>query len=168
MIGLGGPGSFALHSAAIFALAFEADTDGDGMSDHAEFLLGAVGLDWQVSQPALVAAIHAGLASARYFTQSQYDAARTAGQNDVLQAPNLYGLFTLSQVQSMNAGTPLLTRDANGQFKLRLRLQRATSPSQPFVAFPFVTGQTVINGSGEIEFTFAAPENAAFFRLLSQ
>ncbi|MEY2544891.1 MAG: hypothetical protein QOG48_8, partial [Verrucomicrobiota bacterium] len=31
--------------------------------------------------------------------------------------------------------------------------------------FPFISGQTVINGQGQIEFTFGVPDSAAFFRL---
>src|SRR5262249_51591878 len=61
-------------------LSFTTDTDGDGMSDAAEFQLAALGFDWQASQPALVNA---------YFANA-----------------NNNGLYTTAQVQALNVGVP--------------------------------------------------------------
>jgi len=124
-------------------LSTDTDTDGDGMSDAAEFNLAAFGFDWQMSQPAQV---------------STY-----------LVNANSAGLYTTSQVQTLNVGTPLLQRDGSGQFKLTLGLQKSTT-LQPgsFIPLPMTAPQTIINGSGKLEFQFTTPDNAAFYRVQAQ
>ena len=37
-----------------------------------------------------------------------------------------------------------------------------------FQSLPLTSGTTVVNGLGELEFTFTPPDNAAFFRLESR
>jgi alpha-tubulin suppressor-like RCC1 family protein len=141
------------------------DSDADGMSDAGEFSLAGPGFDWQVSQPAKVSAF---LANGGFYNQLQYTTNRAAGQNDVLHSPNTFGLFTLSQVQGLNVGTPLLTKDqATGKFKLGIGIQKTTDflDWQPF---PFTAPDVTINAQGEVEFLFTVPGNAAFFRLQSQ
>ena len=119
------------------------DTDGDGLNDDAEFALAALGFDWQVSQPALVSA---------YLANSSN-----------------YGLYTPAQVQTLNVGVPLLTKNAaTGLFKLTLAVQKAPNLLTPFAPFPFVPAQTVINAQGNLEFEFSAPGNASFFRVQAQ
>ena len=121
-------------------LSFTTDTDGDGMSDAAEFQLATLGFDWQTSQPALVTS---------YFA-----------------SPNSNGLYTLSQVQSLNVGTPLLTKDAaTGQFKLTIGVKKTTNLNQPFADFPLTSGATSINAQGKLEFLFTVPDSAAFVRV---
>lgn len=117
------------------------DTDSDGLNDVAEFNLSALGYDWQTSQPALVTALHSGASSA--------------------------DLFTPSQVQALNVGTPLLTRNpATGEFTLTLGIEKSTTlQGGSFLPIPFTPGGTTINGAGEIELQFTSPDNAAFFRV---
>jgi len=126
-------------------LLFTNDTDGDGLNDASEFQLAGLGFDWEVSQPALVAALP-GI------------------QNNA-------GFFTPAQVQALHVGVPLLTKDAaTGKFKLTIGVKKTTILTQPFLDFP-MTGAgvtTVINGAGQLEFEFTVPDNAAFFRLEAQ
>ncbi len=123
-------------------LLFTQDTDGDGLSDAAEFDWGALGLDWQVSQPSLVST---------FFTIA-----------------NSAGLYTTNQVQALNVGTPLLIRNPQtGQFTLTIAVQKSTDLIS-FAPFPMTAPQTTINGQGNLEFQFTVPDNAAFFRLQAQ
>lgn len=123
-------------------LSVNQDTDGDGLNDSAEYQLRALGFDWQTAQPQLVAALQSGA--------------------------NAAGYYTANQVQSLYPGSPLLQRNAaTGQFLLRFGLWKSTN-LQTVVPFPFVPGQTSINGTGELEFLFTVPDNTAFFRLEAQ
>ena len=121
------------------ALSPNDDTDGDGMNDAAEYKLAVLGFDWQVSQPALVAA---------YFASA-----------------NLNGLYTRGQVQALQVGTPLLAKDpTSGLFKLTIGVQKSTDLLH-FSPFPMTTPQATINADGKLEFQFSSQDNAAFFRL---
>lgn len=109
------------------------------------------------------------------YTQAQYDAAlltglqagMQAGRTQVTDSPNNYGLYRLNQVQALNVGTPLLTKDpVSGKFKLTIGVNKSTDLTT-FVAFPFTSGEATINTLGEMEFQFTSPDNAAFFRLES-
>jgi sulfatase modifying factor 1 len=124
---------------AVNAYSTTADKDEDGMNDWAEHQLAALGFDWQVSQPALVTALNNGANSA--------------------------GLYTLSQIQTLSAGSPLLTRDAGGTCRLTIGLEKSADLTTGFTPFPFLAPQTTVNAQGLLEFTFAAPDNAAFFRV---
>jgi len=102
------------------------------MSDAAEWLLAPLGFNWQVGQPALVNTYYANANAAGLFNQAQYDTNRQAGVSDgisaVTNAPNTYNLYTLSQVQALNVGAPLLTKDpGTGQFKLTIGVQKSTN-----------------------------------------
>ena len=150
------------------ALSTNDDTDGDGLNDAAEFQMAALGFDWQVSQPALVSTLYSNANLANLFNQTQMDANRTLGRNDVTSAPNTYSLYTLAQVQALNVNTPLLTRDAGtGKFKLTIALKKATNLTN-FLPFSFTAPETTINAQGKLEFEFTVPDNAAFFRLQAQ
>ena len=122
-------------------LASNQDTDGDGLNDAAEFQLAALGYDWQVSQASLVSTLFTNASGA--------------------------GLYTSSQMQGLNVGTPLLFRDNSGQFKLTIGLLKATDLLN-FTPLPFTAPETAINGQGKIEFLFTVPDSSAFFRLQSQ
>ena len=107
------------------------------------------------------------------YTQSQYDAALQtglqaglqAGRTQVTDSPNYYGLYRLNQVQALNMGTPLLTKDqVSGKFKLTIGVKKSTDLTT-FTAFPFTSGEAIINAQGAMEFQFTSPDNAAFFRL---
>lgn len=80
---------------------------------------------------------------------------------------NESGYYSLSQVQALNVGRPLLSQVAPGQFKLTLGLETATRLTN-FVAFPFVAPRTTINAAGEVEYLFSSPDDAAFYRLESR
>ena len=127
------------------ALSFTTDTDGDSLNDASEFQMAALGFDWQVNQPALV--------------------------NTYFSNANGAGLYTTAQVQALNVGVPLLTKDTvTGKFKLTIGVRKTTNLAQPFLDFP-MTGAgttTAINAAGKLEFQFPVSDNAAFFRLQSQ
>lgn len=117
------------------------------------------------SQPALVNTFISGNA---LYTQSLYDANRTAGRNDVINSPNTYSLYTLSQVQALNVGTPLIQKDAAGKFKLTIGVKKTTNlGTVPFTDFSMTgTGKTTtINAAGKLDFVFPSTDNAAFFRV---
>jgi hypothetical protein len=122
------------------ALSLSTDTDMDGLSDASEFNMAALGFNWQLAQPALVST---------YYTNA-----------------NGAGLFTASQVQTLNSGTPLIARDpATGKFKLTLDWKKSTNLTS-FVDFPAPVGSAVsISPQGDVEFEFPSTDNAAFFRI---
>ncbi|MEI6603681.1 MAG: putative Ig domain-containing protein [Verrucomicrobiota bacterium] len=120
-------------------LSYTNDTDGDGMSDAAEYDLAALGFDWQANQPELVATLYGGANGA--------------------------GLYTASQVETLSIGTPLLKRDPlSGQFKLTLGLSKTTNLTN-FSFFPIAAPQVTINANGELELRFDSEDAAAFFRV---
>ncbi|MBX7209707.1 MAG: choice-of-anchor D domain-containing protein [Verrucomicrobiaceae bacterium] len=134
-----GPRTIELHGTS---LSFTADTDGDGLNDGSELQLAVLGFDWNTNQPALVSALFANA--------------------------NPAGLYTLPQIQTLNAGTPLLAKNpATGEFTLTLGLEKSTDLTT-FTALPMTAPQCVINTQGRLEFTFTVPGNAAFFRVLAQ
>jgi hypothetical protein len=125
-------------------LSFTTDTDGDGISDASEFQMAALGFDWQVHQASLVTTLNT--------------------------SANGAGFYTLSQVQALNVGTPLLQRNpTTGQFTLTIGLEKSIDLST-FSPFPMTGPGTsaVINGEGKLEFLFTVPDNAAFFQLKAQ
>ncbi len=124
------------------ALSATADGDGDGLTDLAEYRYAALGFDWQVEQPALVAALYAGA--------------------------NLAGLYTDAQVHTLHIDTPLLARDSvTGDFKLTIGMKKSTNLLD-WEKFSFTNPGTTLNNEGKIEFNFKGSDNAAFFRLESQ
>jgi hypothetical protein len=147
-----------------------ADGDGDGLNDAAEFLYAALGFDWQSSQPALVGTLLGNANVAGLFNRAQYDANRTAGQNDVTGNPNPFGLYTPQQVQALNLPAPLIQRNpGTGEFTLTLGIEKSTTLEPgSFTPFPMTTPQVLINGQGKLEFRFTSPDNAAFFRLQAE
>jgi hypothetical protein len=109
----------------------------------------------------------------RYLTEAQLTsrdsqqnaAGRALGQADVINAPNTFSLYNLSQVQALNVDEPLLTREAvSNKFKLTIKAKKSTD-LKTFSAFPFVFENSTINANGEMEFQFTSTENAAFYRL---
>ena len=118
--------------------------DVDGLNDWAEHRLAALGFDWQVAQPALVAALFDGAGAA--------------------------GLFTAAQVQALHVGTPLIQRNAGtGVFTLTLGLEKSvTLEPESFQPFPVTAPQLTVNGQGKIEFHFTPGDDAAFYLLRAQ
>ena len=144
------------------------DVDNDGMNDWGEYKLNALGFDWQVPNTALVSTYYDNAAAASLYNQTQYNANRTAGQNDVINSPNTYSLYTLSQIQNLNVGTPLLQRNpSTGEFTLTIGVDKSTNLST-WTPIPMTVPQTIINSQGKMEFRFTTPDNAAFFRLQTQ
>lgn len=138
------------------------DTDGDGLNDAAEVQLASLGFNWQVSQTALV---NAYLSNTALYTQTQMNTNRVAGQADVTSNPAAYSLYSLSQLQALNVGTPLIVKDtATGKWKLTVALQKSTDLTN-YSAFAFIPSETSVNASGQVEFLFTVPETNAFFRL---
>jgi hypothetical protein len=114
------------------------------------------------------------------YTQSQYDSALQAGLNagmavgmatgrtQVTDFPNNYGLYSLSQVQALHVGTPLLAKDsATGKFKLTIGVEKSTNLVN-FSPMAIPVGAATINSQGKMEFEFTASDNAAFYRLESR
>jgi hypothetical protein len=122
------------------ALSFTTDGDNDGLSDASEFNMAALGFDWQVNQSALVSTFFANAAGA--------------------------GLYTTSQVQALNTGTPLIARNpVTGKFKLTMDWKKSTDLTN-FLDFPAPAGSAVsINPQGDVEFEFPSTDNAAFYRI---
>jgi formylglycine-generating enzyme required for sulfatase activity len=131
-------GSFDIALSGV-AFSTTADLDEDGLNDWAEYQLSPLGFDWQTPQASLVAALTNGA--------------------------NAAGFYSLSQVQTLNVDTLLLTRDAGGNCKLTIGLQKTVDLSAGFTPFPFLSPQTTVNPQGQLEFSFEAPDNSAFFRL---
>jgi alpha-tubulin suppressor-like RCC1 family protein len=120
-------------------LSSTVDTDGDGLSDAAEFQMEVLGFDWQVSQPALV---------------NVYLANAEAGG--------------LGSGQGLYLDAPKLTKNpTTGLFTLKIGIQKSTNLLN-FTPFPMTAPQTTISGDGKLEFEFASPDNAAFYRLLAE
>ncbi len=103
------------------------------------------------------------------YTQAQYDASLTLGYNlgvgAVTGNPNIYSLYTPSQVQAIHVSTPLLSKvPGTGKFKLTIKARKSTNLSD-YADLNFSSGETSINPAGEMEFLFSSGDNAAFFRL---
>jgi N-acetylneuraminic acid mutarotase len=146
------------------------DTDGDGMSDLAEWEAEDYGLRFLHSQPAEVAKFNQIAAHNGMVTQEQYIESREDGRNDVINDPNTYDLYSSDQIQALHVNTPLIKREATtGKFTLTLGIGKTTLLGTiPFTPFPFSNtgGSTItINGAGQLEFTFPATEDAAFYRI---
>lgn len=121
------------------SLSFTQDRDNDGLNDASEFLMAPLGFNFQLNQSSLV--------------------------GNLFATANGAGLFRLDQLQALAIGTPLLAKDPQtGLFKLTIGVERAPQLTN-FFPFPMTAPQTIINGEGKLEFNFASPDNAAFFRL---
>ena len=139
LLGTDAAGHTGSLSFNVQGLTFSQDADSDGLNDASELQMAALGFNWQLAQPALVSALFSNANGA--------------------------GLFTPAQVGTLNAGVSLISRNqATGQFTVRIGLEKSTNLST-FSLLPMTAPQTTINGSGELEFTFGTPDNAAFFRL---
>ena len=115
------------------------------------------------------------LSQGNLYTQAQFDSAFKTGYDlgvssgggdaDVLANPNNYGLYSLSQVQALHVGSPLLAKDsATGKFKLTIGVEKSTNLVD-FSPMAIPLGAATINPQGKMEFEFTAPDNAAFYRL---
>ena len=118
------------------------------------------------------------LSQGNLYTQAQFDSAVKTGYDlgvssgggdaDVLANPNNYNLYSLSQVQALHVGTPLLAKDsASGKFKLTIVVEKSANLVN-FLPMPIAAESATINAQGKMEFQFTAPDNAAFYRLESR
>ncbi|ATC64270.1 hypothetical protein CMV30_10050 [Nibricoccus aquaticus] len=99
------------------------------------------------------------------FTSAQIAASRTAGQTDVTTNPIAYALYRSTDLQTLTAGAPVITRDSvTGKWKLTMAVEKSTDLTH-FTPLPFTVGTTSINASGELELEFTVADPAAFFRL---
>ena len=144
------------------------DYDGDGFSDlteyQARFLLGTP-FDPFDNEPELTGAFDFIAKNSGYYDQAEYDANRTAGQNDVINDPNVFDLYSLSQIEALFVDAPLLIRDeATGLFTITISVQKSPDLVN-FQPFPMDESNTLINTAGQLEFTFSVEEDTAFFTL---
>jgi hypothetical protein len=99
------------------------------------------------------------------YSQAQYDVIAQAAQADIISSPNSYGLYSLSQMQALNVGAPLLAKDpVSGKFKLTIGVEKSNNLVN-FLPMPIAAESATINAQGKMEFQFTAPDSAAFYRL---
>ena len=124
------------------ALSCAQDSDGDGLSDAAEYGMSSLGFDWRTSQPALV--------------------------GELMSNANCAGLYTAAQMYALNVGTPLIRRNTpGGDFTLTVGFEMSED-LVAFRPFPMAAPQASVNAQGRLEFRFPPPGRAAFFRLTAE
>lgn len=152
------------------ALSSILDSDGDGMTDLAEFKAEPYGFDFLKPQPTQVGKFYEIAGDTGMYTRVAYEVSRQEGRNEVLADPNTYDLYSSDQIQALHVDTPLIKRDAStGKFTLTLGLAKTTAlgtiPFAPFAISNTDGKTTTINGAGKLEFTFPSTDNAAFYRI---
>ncbi len=97
-------------------------------------------------------------------SEADLGAAREAGRQDILTAPNLHDLFTIAQLRTLAMDQPFLVKDpARGHFALNLRLMRSADLSGWSQVTPAGAG---IGTDGTVTLELPAAGNAAFYRVL--
>jgi hypothetical protein len=92
------------------------DSDGDGLSNYQEVIIFHTNPNIaETTSPV------AGL-----YLASQRQLERTAGQNDVLNNPNYFGLYTSNQILNLGLGGIVLNRNANNQLVLNYQILQST------------------------------------------
>lgn len=115
------------------------DTDGDGLNDVVELGLESLGFDWQVNDETLVEMLQWGA--------------------------NAEGLYSGEQLQTMNPGTPLISRDPlTGDFKVTVAVKKSVDLSN-FSLFPLSAPAVSVSNQGKLEVRFFPTDPKAFFRL---
>jgi hypothetical protein len=95
-----------------FGIGFNVDSDKDGLSDAAEFLLKmyASNFDWQAKQPELVGMLFSNVNPAGFFTKAQYDAFGTqrfnAGRAAVTSNPTEFNLVSRTNIPAVRVAMP--------------------------------------------------------------
>ncbi|MCC6355738.1 MAG: choice-of-anchor D domain-containing protein [Verrucomicrobiae bacterium] len=131
------------------ALAFDADTDGDGLSDGSELQLAELGFDPASNQASRVSALFANLGGA-------------------LSNLNAEGYFSGQQIRDSLAPYPLIQRnETNRLFTLTIAVEKSSNLVH-FAPFPMSAPQITNMPSGEVEFRFFLPDGRAFFHLRPQ
>lgn len=60
------------------------------------------------------------------YSQTQYESQRTNGQNDILNAPNSYNLYTTNQIHNLGLGGIVLNRNTNNQLVLNYQVLQSS------------------------------------------
>ena len=132
----------------------ELDADGDGLNDLAEFKMSALGFDWQLNQLTLVSALYSNANLAHLFTQSQFDANRTAGRQDVLSDPASHNLYTSDSILDLRMGGLMLQKQGSNAI-VTFQPQTTTDlATQPFT-----------NNGTPVTNTIPMPGNKGFIRI---
>ena len=135
-------------------LGENADTDGDGLNDAAEFSMSALGFDWQSNQPALVTALYGNANSAQLFTLSQFNGNRTAGQQDVIASPMVFGLYDSNSIMDLRMDGLMLQKQGTD----------VTVSFQPQTTTNLST-QAFTNNGTPINKTITMPGDKGFLRI---
>jgi hypothetical protein len=138
-------------------LGENADTDGDGLNDAAEFSMSGLGFDWQSNQPALVTALYGNANSAQLFTLSQFNGNRTAGQQDVIASPMVFGLYDSNSIMDLRMGGLMLQKQGTD----------VTVSFQPQTTTNLST-QAFTNNGTPINKTITMPGDKGFLRIQAQ
>jgi hypothetical protein len=137
-----------------FGLSAVLDSDGDGLSDAAERNLTALGFDWQMSQPELVATLVGNAASANLYTRDQYDDNRLAGRADVISDPASYDLYSSASIMDLRMGGAMVQKHGNS----------ATIVFQPQTTMDLAT-QPFTNNGTPVTNTIPMPGSKGFLRI---
>ncbi len=85
-----------------------------------------------------------------------------------LDRANAGGLYNTSQIQALNIGIPLISKNAtSGDFEMTVGLQKSTD-LQSFQHFSLNNTETAIEPDGRLKIRFSVPDNAAFYRLQAE
>ena len=93
-----------------------ADTDGDGLTNYQEVVVFN-------TNPNIVETTSPipGL-----YLANQVQSSRTAGRADVTSTPNVYGLYTTSQIHNLGLGGIVLDRNSNNEMVLHYQIMQST------------------------------------------
>jgi hypothetical protein len=117
-----------------FALGEDADTDGDGLNDAAEFTMSALGFNWEHAQPDLVGALYSNANRAKLYSETQYNANRSNGQADVVNNPSAYNLYNSESIMDLRMGG-LMVRKQGSSAIVTFQSQITNDLSQPFTDY---------------------------------
>lgn len=92
------------------------DSDGDGLSNYQEVIV----FNTNPNQPEINSPVP-GL-----FLASEKMAERVAGQNDVINSPNAYSLYTENQIHNLGLGGIILNRNTNNQLLLKYQILQSS------------------------------------------
>jgi hypothetical protein len=109
------------------------------LNDVVELGLESLGFDWQVNDETLVEMLQWGA--------------------------NAEGLYSGEQLQAMNPGTPLISKDpVTGDFKVTVAVKKSVDLSN-FSLFPLFAPAASVSNQGKLEVRFFPTDPKAFFRL---
>ena len=130
-----------------------ADIDNDGLKDGAESLLKSLGFDPNINNSESVISLFANPNNAFLYTQSQHNANRTTGQQDVINNPMSYGLYTSDSIMDLRMGG-LMIQKIGTNAVVSFQPQTTTDLNLPFT-----------NNGTPITNTIPMPGNKGFIRI---